>query len=408
MHLIGICTGVLGLFLAFPLIAMARIRPANFWLGMFVMSIALLSMVELYEYSPQLIGVFDWPVAGIGAFYYCYVRSIVGLGNTRWQALHFVPMVLWTLLLVWLRLNFPVDVILDNMNHGDVGVFGVLLVIFQIMAGIYALAVLYRLKQYRKRLRESYASTRNRDLTWLSWLTVVIIALLLVWMPATALGGVWDYCLFFGRLTTLYFVGWFGIRQAPVFLSPAPVGNRSSAAPASAIDDLPPAPNLEVPSEIAPVPAPVQSAVAEPAVAESATVEPTATEKYARSGMTDAAQQLIGERLTRRMSSERDYLETDIKLTDLADRIGTSPQLLSQYLNDVLDISFFDYINGMRVAAVQDMMRDPLLADRTLIELAFSAGFNSKSTFNASFKQFCGTTPSNWRNLHARTSEPIG
>ncbi len=358
------------------------------------MGISLLSMADLYQNFPQLIGLFDWPVAGIGVFYYCYVRSMVGLGNSRHQAWHFVPISLWTMWLIWMRLSMPYEVLQSTLARGDGGMFVVLLIIFQVVTGAYIVAALYRLKQYRKRVREIYASTRNRDLIWLSWLTGAIVALLLVWMPATTMGGPWRYGLYVGRLTTLYFLGWFGIRQAPVFLAPRLKEPRSPGS-----DESPPAPIITVPLEIehenqrVPVPIPA---------------EPTDAEKYARSGMTDAAQQLIGERLTRRMSREKDYLETDIKLTDLADRIGTSPQLLSQYLNHALGLSFFDYINGLRVAEVQAMMRNPLHADSTLLELAFSAGFNSKSTFNASFKQISGTTPSNWRNVHVQTSVPIG
>jgi AraC-like DNA-binding protein len=82
--------------------------------------------------------------------------------------------------------------------------------------------------------------------------------------------------------------------------------------------------------------------------------------------------------------------------------------LLSQYLNDALGLSFFDYINGLRVAEVQKMMRDRSNDTRTLLDLAFAAGFTSKSTFNTSFKKISGLAPSSWRNQHVKTSGPIG
>jgi AraC-like DNA-binding protein len=117
---------------------------------------------------------------------------------------------------------------------------------------------------------------------------------------------------------------------------------------------------------------------------------------------------LIGERLERWAAHERGYLDPDIKLVDLAERIGTSSQLLSQYLNDVLGLSFFDYINALRVAEIQKMMLDRGNDTRTLLDLAFAAGFSSKSTFNTSFKKISGLAPSSWRSQHARTSAPIG
>lgn len=124
--------------------------------------------------------------------------------------------------------------------------------------------------------------------------------------------------------------------------------------------------------------------------------------------MTEAASRLIGERLERWIAHERGYLDPDIKLIDLAECIGTSSQLVSQYLNDVLGLSFFDYINGLRVAEIQKMMRDRSNDTRTLLDLAFAAGFSSKSTFNTSFKKISGLAPSSWRSQHATTSGPIG
>ena len=123
--------------------------------------------------------------------------------------------------------------------------------------------------------------------------------------------------------------------------------------------------------------------------------------------MTDAATELIAQRLEQRMQGTHDYLESDITLAQLAERIGTSPQLLSQYLNHVLGTNFFDYINGLRVAEVQRNLRDREIAGQSLLQLAFAAGFNSKSTFNAAFKKMTGLTPSTWRAALTATSEPI-
>jgi len=220
-------------------------------------------------------------------------------------------------------------------------------------------------------------------------LSVIILSLLFVWVPANVLGGAWGWALVVGRLTMLYVLGWYGMRQSGVFLLPlAPVAN-----PATPVD------TAQSSAAINPLVDPLVDH------SEAALI---ADEKYVRSGMTEAAQQLIGERLQHRMALQKDYLQSELTLTELADRIGTSPQLLSQYINHFLGLNFFDYINGLRVAEVQRMMQANGSRQQTLLELAFAAGFNSKSTFNASFKKTCGLTPSHWRFLHAEASAPIG
>ncbi len=358
IHAINLGTAVLGLFMALPLMLLARRRRENFWLGLFVLSLSLLSLADfaynagLRRAFPVLRGVFEWPLACLGASFYCYVRGMVGLGNGRRQAWHAAPLLLWILFLLQLGLlgeqawrPRPAPMLLG----------------FQMLTAGYALAVLVRLHAYRRRLRLRYSAVEGRDLVWVTMLSLVMLALLVLWMTATALGGPWRMGLQAGRIGVLYFVGWYGMRQAPAFLEPLAAGA---------------------------------------ALADSA--------KYARSGMTGAAAELIGQRLARRQQVERDYLDSDIKLADLAERIGTSPQLLSEFLNDVLGVNFFDYINGLRVAEVQRMMGEPGAAGRALTDLAFAAGFNSRSTFSASFKKSTGMTPSAWRRQHVRTSLPIG
>ena len=381
---IDLSSAILGLFMALPLIALRRRRPANLWLGLFVLSLSLLTLADYFAASgayrqyPQVIGAFDWPVVSIGAFYYCYVRGLTGLGNSRRQAVHFAPLVLFLGYLLWLRLTVPLAALREP--GADTGVFHLPLLGFQLLAAAYALAALYRVKRYRQRLHQIYSSTKDRDLAWLVWSSLAMIVLLALWFPATLLGGSWSPALGLARLALLCGLGWYGLHQAVVFQPPEPA-RIAGTEPAVAADPLP-----------------AQDQVR--ALAEK--------EKYARSGMSAAARDLIGQRLQRRMTEQREYLESDLKLTELAERIGTSPHLLSQYLNDVLGLSFFDYINGLRVAEVQRMMRQDADAGRALLDLALAAGFNSKSTFNAAFKRINGLTPSAWRRQQRRTSEPIG
>jgi len=404
---IELATGLLGLFLALPLIALRRSRPANAWLGLFVVSVSLLTLAfPVYSARPDWFGLFDWPLAGIGPFFYCYVRGVTGLGNARRQGWHFLPLACLVAALVYGRSQMSGIGLLGWLLAGSGLLFQTLLLGFQLHAAGYALAALVRLAQYRRRLRDCYSSTGRRDLAWLTWLCIVFITLLVLWVPSNLFGGVWGVLLIGGRLLTLYFVGWFGLRQTAVFLPPlAADPGLPPAAPAITVVRAAPAVALPDDAAVAIAPTAPPAPAAGPMPDD---VAPAEHDKYARSGMTDGVSELIGSRLARRAAHERDHLDPDVKLTDLAERIGTSPQLLSQYLNHVLGLNFFDYINGLRVAEVQTLMRDPANDARTLIDLAFAAGFNSKSTFNTSFKKISGLAPSAWRGRHARTSAPIG
>ncbi len=380
-EILSFCSAVLGLFMALPLMVLRQQRAANFWLGMFVLSISLLSLSGTYMYHqrPELFGLLDWPIIALGPFYYCYVRGMVGCGNSFRQIWHFVPTFCFIGFLIWMRSG--VDGLGFYFN------FDLFFMGWEIIATVYVLAAVYRLYQYRLLVRESYSSVNNRDLIWLSWLSVVVIAILLICVMTSLVGGPWVWFLVIGRVAVLYFVGWYGMRQIIVFLPLMPTVHTNTEPQAKiAISETPN--NLSTNTQ------------------EGAEV--LETNRYARSGMTEAASELIGERLVRRMTQQRDYLTMDLKLTDLAESIGTSPQLLSQYLNEKLGLSFFDYINGLRVTEVQRMLQSTASGDTPLLELALAAGFSSKSTFYTAFKKIAGKTPSQWRKDHVRMSAPIG
>lgn len=358
---------VLGLFLALPLLLLARKRPANVWLGYFVFQISWLALAGFYFSTewfyrhPGSIIAFHWAVAGLGPAYYCYVRCVTGLGVSKTQALHFLPQGMLVVLSLWSLAGPLPPSLSSSIANCAACAPGPSLVVFQLGAVGYALGVLWRLRQYGKAVHAQFSSMAGRDLRWLQYNTGVLLLLLLFWGLAAARGGVWSWLLLFGQLAMLYLLGWHGLRLQSIFIH-----GRDTGRPA-------------------------------PTVAPAEEVEPLSTEKYARSGMTAPVQAMIAERLARRMTLQRDFLNPDIALTDLAAAIGTSPQLLSQYLNESLQCSFFDYLNEQRTLEVQRLLRSPEHAEATLLDVALSAGFSSKSTFNASFKKLTGMTPSAWR-----------
>ena len=426
IELIALATAILGCLFLLPLFVLSMQRPANVWLGFFVYAIVSLAladyclMTNVYQRYPLLWGLFDWPVAGIGAFFYCYVRSLLGLSNGWRQVCHFIPVIVFGGLLLQVRFTLSeADFIamvqarvLEQREPAQD--WQPILLMFQLLACGYALAVLYRLRQYRVRLRHYYSSTQHRDLVWLQWLTCAVVLLLVLWFPAVQAGGPWLIALAVGRIGTLYAFGWYGFRQQQVFL-PAPqlVSSIHTALQMSATkpnNEAEPVEHGLTPEAVTTDTVPAQSSpFTTPSPAPDIIIpvqEAAEFNRYARSGMTLAVQQLIGDRLERRMIAAQDYLQNDLNLTELAQRIGTSTQLLSEYLNVVLQQNFFDYINSLRVAEVQRQLKaaDATKTNTTLLSLAFAAGFNSKSTFNTAFRKHTGMTPSAWRAQYCQNN----
>jgi AraC-like DNA-binding protein len=100
------------------------------------------------------------------------------------------------------------------------------------------------------------------------------------------------------------------------------------------------------------------------------------------------------ERLLALMAEQRPWLEPELTLAELAQRLGTHASLLSRVINAGCGQNFNDFINSYRVAEARRLLADPHFAHYSLVGVALESGFNSKSTFNRVFKKLDGRAPS--------------
>lgn len=97
------------------------------------------------------------------------------------------------------------------------------------------------------------------------------------------------------------------------------------------------------------------------------------------------------------MALNRPYLNPQLSVSDLARRVGLTGREVSRLINDCEGIHFFDFVNGYRTRQAALLLADPTWADRSVLEIAYEVGFNSKSSFNTAFRKHQGVTPSSVR-----------
>ncbi len=108
-------------------------------------------------------------------------------------------------------------------------------------------------------------------------------------------------------------------------------------------------------------------------------------------------------KLQRFMDATKPFKNAELTLPELAASLGISPNHLSQIINDKFGQNFFDFINSYRVKEAERALLAPEHSHLTILAIAYDAGFNSKSAFNAAFKKHAGMTPSQFRKLSHRT-----
>lgn len=120
-----------------------------------------------------------------------------------------------------------------------------------------------------------------------------------------------------------------------------------------------------------------------------------APQKYANSPLDESIRKRILGKLHKAMETEKLYAQANLNLRQLSEALNESPHYLSQVLNQDLQLSFYEWVNRYRIDAAKLLLISQ--ANKTILTIAEEVGFNSKSTFNAAFRQYTGVTPSEFR-----------
>jgi AraC-like DNA-binding protein len=117
--------------------------------------------------------------------------------------------------------------------------------------------------------------------------------------------------------------------------------------------------------------------------------------KYAGSGFSDSKIKEYTEVVSQAMKQDKLFLNPELNIRDLAEKVELHPKLLSQVINKGFGRNFFDFVNSYRVTEAKEiMLSEP---QKTILEVLYEVGYNSKSAFNKAFKINTGQTPSEFR-----------
>jgi len=110
-------------------------------------------------------------------------------------------------------------------------------------------------------------------------------------------------------------------------------------------------------------------------------------------------------RLLNIMETEKAYLDPDLSVSQLAERVGVPPHQLRNLINRGLKFrNFTAFLASYRIAAVKQALADPEKARIPILTLAMDTGFASLTTFNRTFKNETGQTAGEFRQ-HALNAD---
>ncbi|MGE5342250.1 MAG: two-component regulator propeller domain-containing protein [Candidatus Omnitrophota bacterium] len=123
-----------------------------------------------------------------------------------------------------------------------------------------------------------------------------------------------------------------------------------------------------------------------------------------------ASQNTEGEgHLTKIMNAieiEKVYRDPELTVNALSQRLKIPSRVISAVINDRLKKNFFELINFYRIKEAQEILKDPLKSEKSMLDIGFDVGFNSKTAFNRAFKHFVNESPSQFKKNNAHSEKP--
>ena len=119
----------------------------------------------------------------------------------------------------------------------------------------------------------------------------------------------------------------------------------------------------------------------------------SSSKKYQSLGIKDSDKKEYIRRLLAVMEKDKIYLDPSLTLITLAKKLSIPSAYLSRVVNESFDMNFCDFINKYRIEESKQHLKEIQSSKKTILEIAYSVGFNSKSTFYDAFKNQTGSTP---------------
>ncbi|MCW9000220.1 MAG: AraC family transcriptional regulator, partial [Kangiellaceae bacterium] len=239
------------------------------------------------------------------------------------------------------------------------------MLLWAVQSGYYVIRIIIRLSQYRKQLKDLFASNEHRELGWLSWVLLIIAGTWLVGFASLVSTLVQEHSLFGHRvgstllLVLVWTLAYWGLRQKPGFEG--------------------------------------RYIESETNISTNDKVETRS--KYQRSALGDDQAERIAGKINLAMEQDQLHLDPGLSLQKLAKHVAVSPNYISQTLNETMGTNFFDFVNKWRIESAKPQI---IANEDTVLNIALGVGFNARSSFYKVFKKETGKTPTEFRKSYAK------
>ena len=336
-------------------------RILAFW--MIFISLELFHMLLEIKQSPLhgFTSNFGFYSLTFGPFLYLYISKLTK-ANSKFNVLdliHFLPYISLSFIHLLFFINRP---LISDMIGSDQGWFILNMsrvIVLSISLSVYSYCSFRKIVKHKKSIKDSYSfETSKVTLSWISQIIVVFIATYLVLIINLLTGNIAQtllstshYIPAIGLTFFCFSLSYFGFNQPKLFAS----SNQNTF-------DL---------------------------------------EQNTDGGVLSASmRKSYLANLQRYLANEKPYLNPELTIQELADGVKLPRHYITEILNSELNKNFFTLVNDYRIEEIKSRLVKDEFKKSPVLQVALNSGFNSKSSFNAIFKQYTGMTPSEYRRLN--------
>ena len=102
------------------------------------------------------------------------------------------------------------------------------------------------------------------------------------------------------------------------------------------------------------------------------------------------------------MELDKVYLNPNLNLDILSQHTSIPSKTISSVLNQHLQKSFNEFVNGYRVEEVKRRLQESQQSNLTILGTGLECGFNSKASFQRIFKEMTGVSPGEYQKTYTR------
>lgn len=247
------------------------------------------------------------------------------------------------------------------------------------------------IRKFDKRLMENCSNIDRRSIKWVFWTLVPLLVLTILYIPLNMMTNVDEWMVLYDFLTLLIITGIVGhslshkVDEMTIELISEQIeemeikgdgGEKNVDANEPESVDAAPSANIDAETGEQKSQADKSSASTDNAKAQTSS---SLSSKF-----------MDFDDVFKKLEEEKFYLDTEVNIDWISSKLGTNRHYVSDYLNRVKHVSFYEYVNTLRLIYAERLLKE---GKEKLADIAFICGFNSDHTFRRLFKEKYGCTP---------------